>query len=169
VEENGKILAQNKQIPLRLAWAITVHKSQGMTLDAARVDLSKCFEKGMGYVALSRVRSLEGLCLMGFNAMALNVNEEVTAFDEELKKLSEEALRESESLPEPQEDEPENAVHPEEIVPVRPNANKRWTEQDESRLVAGFQAGKTPSELAEMLGRKTGGIYSRLKKLGLIQ
>jgi ATP-dependent DNA helicase PIF1 len=169
VEENGKVLAQNKQIPLRLAWAITVHKSQGMTLDAARVDLSKCFEKGMGYVALSRVRSLEGLCLLGFNVMALKVNEEVTVFDEELKKLSEEALRESASWQEPREDEPVDAVHAEESVPVHPNAHKRWTEEEEARLISGFQTGKSPSELAEMLGRKMGGIFSRLQKLGLME
>jgi ATP-dependent exoDNAse (exonuclease V) alpha subunit len=167
VEENGKVLAQNKQIPLRLAWAITVHKSQGMTLDAARMDLSKCFEKGMGYIALSRVRSLEGLCLLGFNVMALKVNEAVAVFDEELKKLSEEALRESASLPEPREEEPVATVHAEEIKTVHPNARKRWTEEEEARLVAGRQAGKSPSELAEMLGRKMGGIHSRLKKLGL--
>jgi ATP-dependent DNA helicase PIF1 len=169
VEENGKVLAQNKQIPLRLAWAITVHKSQGMTLDAARIDLSKCFEKGMGYVALSRVRSLDGLCLLGLNPMALKVNEEVTVFDEELKKLSEEALRESKSLPEPLEVGPAAAVQSEEIGPIHPNANKRWTAEEEARLTAGFQAGKLPSQLAEMLGRKTGGICSRLKKLGLME
>ena len=67
------------------------------------------------------------------------------------------------------EEEPAAAVHAEKIVPVRPNANKRWTEEEEARLVAGLQAGKPPSELAEMLGRKMGGIYSRLKKLGLME
>ena len=72
-------------MPLRLAWAITVHKSQGMSLDAAEIDLSKSFEPGMGYVALSRVRTLNGLLLLGWGKMAGEVNKEVFAFDQGFK------------------------------------------------------------------------------------
>ncbi len=89
IEEDGHIKAEINQYPLRLAWAITVHKSQGMSLDAAEVDLSSSFEKGMGYVALSRVRSLAGLYLKGINQMALLVNEEVLEHDQKFRKLSE--------------------------------------------------------------------------------
>ena len=88
VEENNEILASVKQIPLRLAWAITVHKSQGMSLDAAEIDLSKSFEHGMGYVALSRVRTLNNIKLMGINQIALRVNPEVVEKDKEFKELS---------------------------------------------------------------------------------
>jgi len=94
IEENGKIKAQISQYPLRLAWAITVHKSQGMSLDAAKIDLSQSFERGMGYVALSRVRSLDGLSLVGFNENALKVSDEVLEFDKELKKISDKHAKE---------------------------------------------------------------------------
>ncbi len=89
IEEEGKRKAEISQYPLRLAWAITVHKSQGMSLDAVEVDLSKSFEKGMGYVALSRVRSLEGLNILGINKNALEVRDDVLEFDETLQEMSE--------------------------------------------------------------------------------
>ena len=87
-EEGDQIMASIKQIPLRLAWAITVHKSQGMTLDAAEIDLEKTFEYGMGYVALSRVRSLSSLKLLGINEMAFEVNPDIIEFDECLIEIS---------------------------------------------------------------------------------
>ncbi|MBU6370804.1 MAG: AAA family ATPase [Patescibacteria group bacterium] len=88
VEEDGKTKATITQYPLRLAWAITVHKSQGMSLDAAEIDLSQSFERGMGYVALSRVRTLSGLRLSGLNENALQVRGDVAEFDEELQEIS---------------------------------------------------------------------------------
>ncbi len=91
VEENGKIRAQVTQVPLRLAWAITVHKSQGMSLDAAVMDLSQVFEYGQGYVALSRVRRLSGLYLLGINDHALKVHPEILEQDIEFKRSSKEA------------------------------------------------------------------------------
>ena len=87
-DDNDNIIASIKQIPLRLAWAITVHKSQGMSLDVAEIDLSKSFERGMGYVALSRVRTLDGIRLMGINQLSLKVNQSVVEKDKEFKKLS---------------------------------------------------------------------------------
>ena len=92
IEEEGKVKAEITQVPLRLAWAITVHKSQGMSLDAVEVDLSKSFERGMGYVALSRVRTLGGLKLLGINNLSLQVHEEVSEFDQSLQTFSETAV-----------------------------------------------------------------------------
>lgn len=94
IEEDDKVKAQVDQIPLRLAWAITVHKSQGMNLDSAEIDLSKCFEEGMGYVALSRLRSLNGLKLNGINGMAFAVSSEAVELDKKLKMMSQAAVEE---------------------------------------------------------------------------
>lgn len=97
-EEDGKTEAQITQIPLRLAWAITIHKSQGMSLDCAEIDLSKAFSDGMGYVALSRVRSLAGIKLIGLNTQALRVNDEVIVHDEIFRKKSEKVRAELKAL-----------------------------------------------------------------------
>ena len=88
VQDQGKILATISQIPLRLAWAITIHKSQGMSLDAAIMDLSQVFEYGQGYVALSRVRTLEGLHVIGYNDRALQVHPRVQEEDVLFKEQS---------------------------------------------------------------------------------
>lgn len=89
VEEDGKTRAKVEQLPLRLAWAITVHKSQGMSLDAAEIDLSRAFVPGQGYVALSRLRKLSGLSLRGLNDMALKMHPQAMKIDTHL--LSESA------------------------------------------------------------------------------
>lgn len=90
LEEDGKERARVTQLPLRLAWAITIHKSQGMSLDSAEIDLSRAFTPGMGYVALSRVRSLDGVYLKGINNTALVMHPEIFSFDEQLKSASHE-------------------------------------------------------------------------------
>jgi hypothetical protein len=90
-DEKGNALASFEQYPLRAAWAITIHKSQGMTLDAAEIDLSSTFEKGQGYVAISRVRSLEGLFLKGFNTLALELDALAMKADQRFRELSDDA------------------------------------------------------------------------------
>jgi hypothetical protein len=89
-DDHSKILASYIQFPLRLAWAITVHKCQGMTLEEAEIDLSKTFERGQGYVALSRLKRLENLKLIGLNDMALKVDSLALKADKRFQELSDE-------------------------------------------------------------------------------
>ena len=91
VEEDGKQKARITQVPLRLAWAITIHKSQGMSLDTAVMDLSQVFEYGQGYVALSRVRTLERLHLLGWNRRALEIHPRISERDMQFRQQSEQA------------------------------------------------------------------------------
>ncbi len=90
LSEDGKVRAEITQLPLRLAWAITIHKSQGMSLDAAEIDLSRAFTPGMGYVALSRVRSLDGLYLKGVNNTAMAMHPQIYDLDKALRNASSE-------------------------------------------------------------------------------
>ncbi|MBN8828841.1 MAG: AAA family ATPase [Sphingobacteriia bacterium] len=70
------------QLPLNLAWAVTIHKSQGMTLDHIECDLSKTFASGQTYVAISRVKNLEGLFLKNFSTRYIQPNKKALLFEE---------------------------------------------------------------------------------------
>ncbi|MHB8660396.1 MAG: AAA family ATPase [Minisyncoccota bacterium] len=99
LEEQGKVRASVSQIPLRLAYAMTVHKSQGMSMDEAVIDLSKAFEYGQGYVALSRVRRLSGLHLTGLNERALEVRPEILEKDKDFRAASDAAREAFAAMP----------------------------------------------------------------------
>lgn len=90
LETNGKVAASFKQYPLKLAYAITIHKSQGMSLDEARIDCGRSFECGQGYVALSRLKSIEGLYIEDINIQALELNKLAKKADVRFKELSDE-------------------------------------------------------------------------------
>ncbi|KAK6350210.1 hypothetical protein TWF696_009930 [Orbilia brochopaga] len=81
----GEVQAQRKQIPLILAWALSIHKAQGQTLDRVKVDLNKVFEKGQAYVALSRATTQEGLQVLNFDAKKVMAHDKVRAFYKSLK------------------------------------------------------------------------------------
>jgi ATP-dependent DNA helicase PIF1 len=98
IEEDDIELARITQVPLRLAWAITIHKSQGMSLDFAEIDLGSAFIHGMGYVALSRLRTLNGIKLMGLNDIALIVNPLIKDADTEFREMSKQVVGELELL-----------------------------------------------------------------------
>lgn len=166
------------QLPLRLAWAITVHKSQGMTLDAAQIDLRRAFVEGMGYVALSRVRSLDTLSLVGINRMALKVSLDALRIDKILQEKSAAADQEYAALeldpnqPKPKKARSQKTAWAERLAKMRqthPNAFKPWTQPDDEKLQDLFKNGTSVQILTELFGRHTSAIESRLKKLGLIK
>jgi ATP-dependent DNA helicase PIF1 len=85
IEAGGKTVARRLQIPLRLAWAISIHKSQGMTIDALEADLGTVFEYGQAYVALSRATSLERLRVLNFAPWRVKTHPQVAEFGRRLE------------------------------------------------------------------------------------
>ena len=81
---NGEIQASRQQIPLILAWALSIHKAQGQTLERVKVDLGKIFERGQAYVALSRATCQEGLQIMRFDPKKVMAHDKVKNFYDSL-------------------------------------------------------------------------------------
>ena len=170
-DESGKTLASYTQVPLRLAWAITVHKSQGMTLEAAEIDLTKTFETGQGYVALSRLKDINGLRLLGYNEISLQVDGLALKADVRFQELSQQAeeqldvtvleqqfdkfIRHCGGLTDPRQ--------------IKKHSNKQKAKKnklsthDQTRVL--FEKGLSLSEMADQRGLTTGTIVSHLVSL----
>jgi len=85
VEENDKPILRATQLPLKIAYAISIHKSQGESLDYAEMDLSHVFEYGQAYVALSRIKSLEGLSIIDIDYDKIKSHPKALEFYENYK------------------------------------------------------------------------------------
>jgi ATP-dependent exoDNAse (exonuclease V) alpha subunit len=173
LRDGDKKRAGLSQIPLRLAWAITVHKSQGMTLDAATVDLRKAFVEGMGYVALSRVRRLQSLSLLGINRMALRISADALEIDQKLReKAAADAKRFAHLKKQARKhfevkEKKKESGWTEKLAKMRetyPNAYRPWTDKDDSLLKEQFQLGNDVAKLSKQLGRHERSIILRLQK-----
>jgi ATP-dependent exoDNAse (exonuclease V) alpha subunit len=150
LEEDGKTRATASQLPLRLAWAITIHKSQGMSLDAAIIDLSRSFAPGMGYVALSRVRGMDGVYLQGINNVALALHPLVHEYDQQLRSSSDSLANITDDAPE-EDDAPAVGLQPDEATL---KALKQWrTERAQSDSVPPYIVAhdKTLEDLAILM------------------
>lgn len=175
VEEDGKVLGSVTQIPLRLAWAITIHKSQGMTMDAAEIDLSKSFVPGQGYVAISRLRNLEGLSLIGINNMSFAVNPDVLDLDRYLKS---ESTKWEKVIGRFSEDDIRD-MHKEFVLNCGGTVDKKEIDKNKNREVEGLekkipthektlslvQEGLSLKEIAKSRGMTVGTIISHFEKL----
>lgn len=95
---SGEIQACRKQVPLILAYAISIHKAQGQTIERVKVDLGRVFEKGQAYVALSRAVSQEGLQVLRFDAKKVMAHPKVAAFYRELQDVNQIKGKKSSSL-----------------------------------------------------------------------
>lgn len=167
VEEGGKIRAKIAQLPLRLAWAITIHKSQGQSLDAAAIDLSRAFEYGQGYVALSRLRTLDGLHLLGWHEHAFNIHPTVKARDEEFRNSSAHAAIAFNELAQ----SGERAVLEEQFIKaVGGTLEEMFGEKPEKKSTAEetldlLTEGKSLEEIKELRSLTLGTVITHLEKL----
>lgn len=176
LEEYGEIRARIIQLPLRLAWAITVHKSQGMSLDEAVVDLSRVFEFGQGYVALSRVRRLSGLYLLGWNDRTFQVHPDILTQDERFRSQSEDTLVQLPALIKKAPIPVRIARDPEitrkngfdKIREKHASAYRSWNAEQDDMLRHMYLDGSSITGLAQTFSRTAGSIRSRLKKFGLL-
>ena len=166
-----------KQYPVVLAWATTIHKMQGSSLEQAIMDLgSNVFEAGQIYVGLSRVKSLEGLYLTKFNPRVIKTNPKVREFYRQLPTLDIEVEEvEEEEVEEEVEEEAEpltKTITMEQrdvlkVVKMEADSNKgqKWTNEEELLLLQELNNNINIKSIAQSHKRTIGGINSRRRKI----
>jgi len=138
------------QIPLKLAYALTIHKSQGATLDSALIDIGfNVFECGQAYVALSRVKCLESLYIYNISPHSFKANPKVKKYYEDLKGI---------------EDVMEEVVATD---PIR-NKGKRWSDEEVMGVLKSIRSKKTFDTIASEHQRTVGGIISKLREIAAV-
>jgi len=132
---NGEVQAQRRQIPLILAWALSIHKAQGQTLERVKVDLRKIFENGQAYVALSRATTQEGLWVQNFNAKAVMAHPRVGEFYHSLYSVNKALMHPKVKAAEKAMKENKADVMDRSAAP-RNVANDDWDEDEEAMMAA---------------------------------
>jgi hypothetical protein len=166
------------QIPLCLAWALTIHKIQGATLSVAEIDVGgQIFEFGQTYVALSRVQSLEGLYLSAFHPQRIRANDHVRAFYAEFPAID--YLSKIETTPKTSENQSSNPfasyelkeegfVQAEDSTKTAPktslekSSKKNHREPTQQISLDLFIQGKSVSEIAVLRSLKEGTIWEHI-------
>jgi ATP-dependent DNA helicase PIF1 len=145
-EIEGESMSQT-QLPLKLAYALSIHKSQGATLDSALIDIgTDIFEYGQAYVALSRVKSLDCLYINRISAGAFKANPKVKIFYDELE------LQDETIMPNP-------------VVNLLSNKGKAWSDEEVMGLLKSIRAKKSIESIALEHRRTEGSIRSRLRQI----
>jgi len=166
------------QIPLVLSWAMTIHKAQGATLDAAVMDLGNdIFEYGQAYVALSRVKTLDGLYLRSLNTNKIKVHPKVVDFYQQIRSIApttiiQEELEELqiEAIPAVEDEVPNTIGQEPNTIGQEPNTkekakdNRKWSLENDIELLEKRNQ-MTTNELAVYFDRKKTSIAARIKHL----
>ena len=163
-DETEKVTRE--QIPLRLAYALTIHKAQGASLDSALIDVGpSTFEYGQAYVALSRARSLEALFIYEISAKAFKAHPAVVEFYARPPGIVEEAGAECD-VAAAAEAVTELATDADDSDLLK-NHGKVWSEKEVKELLAGIADKKTYAELAEIHRRTRGSVKSKLEQIAV--
>ncbi|GAV52609.1 hypothetical protein ZYGR_0AG06000 [Zygosaccharomyces rouxii] len=147
-DENERPLVSRVQLPLMLAWSLSIHKSQGQTLPKVKVDLRRVFERGQAYVALSRAVSREGLQVLNFDKTRIKAHQRVVDFYSTLSS-AEQAIKAIESSGSTRKRGRQRKL---DFAPNRPVGNKR-TKDSKSNSATPVPA--VPDRIMSMLRRKT--------------